>query len=67
MEIYLDFVIQSTYSIGDFKTNPEARSALKSKILCETLKDSDGFVYDIEQEVDTVLNYVEKNIYIGRQ
>ena len=67
MEIYLDFIIQSIYTINDFKTIPEARNMLRDKIVSETLSKSDGFVCDTEKEIEKVLKYVEKHLYAGRQ
>ena len=45
MEIYLNFVIQSSFTISDFKAIPEARNLLIDKMMSESLIKSDGFVY----------------------
>jgi len=67
MEKYLTFIIQSSHTINDFRTIPEARNKLKDKILEESLSHPGGFIYDIEEEADKVLDYVEKHLYVGRQ
>jgi hypothetical protein len=43
------------------------RNKLKDKILHETLSLPIGVVYDIEEETEKILNYVEKQLYVGRQ
>jgi|GEM_PF-1430158 len=67
MEIYLDFIIQSIYTVNDFKTVPEARNLLRDKIVSETLSKPDGIVCDTEKEIEQVLLYVEKHLHAGRQ
>jgi hypothetical protein len=67
MEKYLTFIIQSSHSINEFRNIPEVRNKIKDKILHETLSRPGGIVYDIEEETEKTLNYVEKQLHVGRQ
>jgi len=67
MEAYLDFIIQSIYTVDDFKTLPEARNMLRDRIISETLSKSDGIVCDMEEEMEKVLTYAQKHLHAGRQ